>query len=1125
MRTSQLVIRAFAYYRRTTAAVVLGVATAVAVLGGALLVGDSVRGSLRDLVLHRLGRTDQVVVSTGFFRDALAGELRADGAFSKSFGAIVPMIVVEGVVGDQTSGRRVSRVAVYGVDERFWRFHGVAVSDWDRAAERREALVSEALAGDIGATKGGAVLVRVARPSAVPIESLQGRKDDLGRTLRLTVRAIVGQSDLGEFSLRPQQSRVRAVFVPLRRLQQELALDGRVNTMLVSAHADGSPGSKGPALQEILRRRVALDDLGLTLRAIESSHAVAVESAAGVLDTAQAAAAERAAMEMGLRPQSVFTYLANTLKSGEHEVPYSLITAIDPDVMAGLEPATDERPAIVLNDWTARDLGARVGDPLTLDYAVWEPPGRLVRRTADFRIAAVVPMQGVTADRTLAPVYPGLTDSESMANWDPPFPIDLRRVRPVDEDYWKKFRTTPKAFIRLDVGQRLWRSRYGDRTSIRVTPAADQSLSDTRDRYAAGLRALIDPLAAGLSVQDVRTEGLAASRGSTDFGEYFTYFSFFLVLSALLLAALFFRLGVEQRAREVGLLRAVGFTTGRIRGLFAAEGLVVTMAGSVIGIGGAIAYAWVMMAGLGSWWSGAVGTDALRLHVSATSLAGGVIGVAVTAMACLWWTLRGLSRVTERSLLSGMIDGDTTPASGRRRSRSPAMGAIVFGALGLVLIIASAANIIDRTGAFFGAGTALLAASLCLAAYILRRPARRPLQGVGWWAICRLGLRHAADRPGRSVLAIAVIAAATFILISVDAFRRVGPPASDRRSGVGGYSLLVDLLLPLAHDPNGPEGREALGLTAFTDVRIEPFRLMPGDDASCLNLYEPKNPTILGAGRTFIESGRFTFQSAIPGGDAERANPWLLLNRQTSGDQGLVVPVIADANSMTYVLHKKLGDDLVIDRGGRPVRLRLVAALSDSIFQSQLVMSEANFLALFPDQEGYQFLLVEAPADAGSRLAQAIEEGGRDLGADAMSTAERLAGFHRVENTYISTFQTLGGLGLLVGTIGLAAVLLRNVLERRKELALLGAVGYRQGQVFAIVLAENVLLLIWGLAIGTACALVAVVPAVVGRGGWLPIGTGGWALLGGVFVAGLVSSIVATHTALRTPLLSALRAE
>jgi hypothetical protein len=228
-----------------------------------------------------------------------------------------------------------------------------------------------------------------------------------------------------------------------------------------------------------------------------------------------------------------------------------------------------------------------------------------------------------------------------------------------------------------------------------------------------------------------------------------------------------------------------------------------------------------------------------------------------------------------------------------------------------------------------------------------------------------LGLRHAANRPGRSVLAIAG-SRGDLHLISVDAFRHgvrpqaIGTPAW--------YSLLVDLSLPLVHDPNGADGREALGLAAFPDVRVEPFRVRPGDDASCLNLYEPRNPTILGASRAFIESNRFTFQSAIPGSDAERTNPWLLLDRSETGDQGPVVPVVADANSMTYVLHKNLGDDIVIDRGGQPVRLRLVAALSDSILQSELVMSEVNFLQLFPDQEGFERLLVEAPPSLVARL-------------------------------------------------------------------------------------------------------------------------------------------------------------
>ena len=149
---------------------------------------------------------------------------------------------------------------------------------------------------------------------------------------------------------------------------------------------------------------------------------------------------------------------------------------------------------------------------------------------------------------------------------------------------------------------------------------------------------------------------------------------------------------------------------------------------------------------------------------------------------------------------------------------------------------------------------------------------------------------------------------------------------------------------------------------------------------------------------------------------------------------------------MTYVLHKTLGDEIVLAHGDRPIRLRLVAALADSVFQGELLMSEANFVRLFPEQQGYRFLLVDAPA------AQAADgRRRRSRAAPATSartpcpTAQRLAEFHAVENTYLSTFQTLGGLGLLVGTVGLAAVLLRNVLERRRELALLRAVGYGRG--------------------------------------------------------------------------------
>src|SRR5262249_42939795 len=145
-----------------------------------------------------------------------------------------------------------------------------------------------------------------------------------------------------------------------------------------------------------------------------------------------------------------------------------------------------------------------------------------------------------------------------------------------------------------------------------------------------------------------------------------------------------------------------------------------------------------------------------------------------------------------------------------------------------------------------------------------------------------------------------------------------------------------------------------------------------GDDASCLNLYQPRNPRILGASDDFIRSGRFSFQQSIAQTKEEKENPWLLLNREPTDG---AVPVIADANSMTYVLHRKLGDEITVKQSdGRSARLRLVGALEDSIFQSELLMSEANFLRLFPDQGGYGFFLLDVAPEASSVAAGALEE-------------------------------------------------------------------------------------------------------------------------------------------------------
>ena len=1135
MTSRAFVLRGLTHFWRTNLAVIAGVAIAVSVLAGALLVGESVRASLRGLVDERLGRTAVAVTGPGFFRQALAADIEHQPDFATAFSGAATLIAIAASVTHEPSGREASNVFVYGVDDSFFRFHGV---EGVEAPTGRQALVSPGLAVELATGRDDGLLLRVPKPSAIPADTLVGRRTDTSRSVRVTVRETLSADRLGEFTLRPQQDAVRALFVPISRLQRDLDLSGRANVLVLST-GDAQPADVSRA-EHLLAAAATFDDLGLRLRPLDTQHAFALESESGLIGDSLAATVRQQAERLGLVSFPVFSYLANTIRSGDREIPYSVVAGMDPrryerapamQQPPGGKPDAPETPLpalpdtpyppIWLNDWAADDLQARDGDEVTLDYYLWSDESGLSTSSTTFTMVGRVPMTGAGGDRTLTPEYPGLTDAARIGDWDPPFPVDLDRVRKSDEHYWEQYRGAPKAFV-LNAGK-LWPSPYGSSTSIRVYVPGQTALDQARQTFVTAVGEHHSPALAGLVVQPVREHALAASRGATNFGEYFTYFSFFIVVSGLLLSGLFFKLGLEQRVREVGLLFALGFTPSRVRRLLGAEGMVLAVIGAVAGLAGAVLFAAAILYGLRTWWVDAVGTTRLTLAVTPSALLLGACGGLLAAALTLLLTLRRLGTSAPKDLLSGLaLMGSPQRQPSHAR---PLLRFAIGAAVAVALSVAGGLGMLGQTAAFFAAGGVLLISLLLTASAWLRSTPSSLLSGSGPMAVARLGIRQATANPGRSVLSIALIAFATFVIVSVGAFRRGAPEdAHDRSGGTGGYTLFAESVVPVLFDPGTPAGRQELGLDeqALAGTTIMRFRLRPGEDGSCLNLYKPTSPRIIAPARPFVEAGGFRFASTLAETEEERANPWRLLERQFPDG---AVPVIGDANSLQYVMHVGVGDDILIPGpGGQPVQFRVVAALNDSVFQSELIIAEPQFERLFPRLEGYRFFTIATPPAPDTEVVTALEDGLQDYGFDAQSTAARLASYHRVENTYLSTFQALGGLGLLLGTLGLGAILVRNVLERRRELALLQAVGYQGRMLGLMVVAESVVLLVAGIAAGTLSAALAVAPALAERAASLPLGSTALVLIA-VFVAGLLSSVLATRAAAASPLLASLRSE
>lgn len=1133
MNSLRLLLAGLRHHGRIHAAVALGVAAAAAVLVGAFIVGDSVRGSLRDLTLDRLGGVDYVLQPPRFFA-ADARRLDAAPLSPGGFAKLVPrqagVILLDGAV--ETTGESTSvagGVSVVGCDDRFFAFYD---AETKQAPASGEVFLNAAAAEELGAAAGDEILLRVPTPGEAPADSLLGRKTETVAARRLTIAKVLPNAGPGRFGLNPAQQSPLLAFVAVSELQDLLDRPGEVNTVLFgratdSARPEASWEDDFPAWQ------ATWEDLGLIAQTSAGDDRPArttVTSEEMLLPEAVISALAEAFP--GDQRQEVQAYLVDSLEGNEQSLNYCIVAGVDPRGEPPLGPmrnvdgdaiATIGDDEIVLSAWAAHRLGLQVGDEATLRY--FEPESthgavELVDPPTVLRVVAITPVAEATAttanaafDRDYVPEVPGVTDQDSLRDWDPPFPFELSRVTEDDEEYWDEFRTTPKAFVSLATARRLWDSRFGDTTAVRI--AADEATVRRAARW--------DSAKLGFSLRPVKRQGLAAATGTTPFEGLFIGFSLYILVSALALVLLLFRLGVEQRSAELGLELAVGTRVGRAMRWMATEGLVVAAVGSAIGVALGVAYAEVMIYGLTHWWVAAVGTPFLTTHVTPTALVLGAASALVAAALVIVWSIRGLARLPVRQLLSGETERPWTP----RRGRFSAIAAVVLAAGGLG---ASAAGVsatgMTQVGLFFAAGASVLAAGVAGLSWILRRGGRRyalHLSHPTRW----LAMQGARRNARRSVLTTGLMASATFLIGAMSAFR-VAPS----EQGAGGAALYAESAAPILADLTSEDGRYDAGVLGqadrlLADSRVTAFRLRPGDDASCLNLFQSSRPKVLAVPTSLTDAAEpaaeFAWAQSAATTEAERGNPWSLLDKPLAGG---AIPVAVDFDTATYSLKKGLGDEILLPDGrGGELRLQVVGLLDKSIFQGALLISDAAFRQAFPEISGFRIFLIDPgeAADATS-AASTLEQGLSQYGFDSTPSARKLAGFLAVQNTYLQTFQSLGGLGLLLGAIGLAAAQLRGVVERRRELALMRAIGFSGSALGKMVFAENALLLAAGLGLGGLAAAVALAPQLLRGTGETPIGLLAAVCLG-VVALGLAAGAWAVRAAVRAPVIVSLRGE
>ncbi len=1094
MKTFTYIFRSIAFYYRQHFALFLGVVVSAAVLSGALIVGDSIRYSLKKMVDIRLGKTQYAVVSGSRFMDSdLAGKL------STSLNTpVAPLLLLKGIVINQETGQRANKAAIIGIDSSF---NSIGHSPLPVPGEE-EAIIGNSLAERLNLETGDDLLIRVESGNLIPVNAPFAREPVSTIAIRARVIAIAGDDQLGRFNLGNDQMVTYNVFVSHKFLGEKQDLSGLSNTLLVAGNPIPFSASD---IRDSLQSQWSLQDLGLYIKSYDNG-IYDLTSNRVFIDTL----VERAIQKSDFPHQEIITYLVNDIGVDKKHTPYSFTSAVS----KGITGIQLDKSEVLINQWTAADLDAIPGDSIQLTYFEIGPLRDLREVSRNFIVKDIIDNTSDEVNNSLMPAFPGFSEAGSCSDWDTGVPIDLKRIRDKDEAYWKDYRGTPKVILALETGKNIWQNPFGTLTAIRFNVSAV-----TKEQLTTMILKTISPKDVGLEVMDVRSQGLQAAENAVNFTELFLSMSFFIIVAGLLLTVMMYTLHFSRRRSETALLKGLGFSDKNILWFRLMESLLVIIAGSIAGTILGVLYNRGLIAGLNTLWNDVVRTDVLLVNVEMKTL---LISFLISVIAALLPLYVVTSRQNKK-VIAGQLK---ETVSGEHQKGPVDKKAFLFS--GLLLVLALLVTIYSViTGAYNNAALYLSSAALVLIGSfglyyaLLRRPIGA--KGEAFLSIRSLALKNLQRNPGRSLSVIILLALGTFTIMLTGANRKTFYGTENHRSsGTGGYLLWAETSSPVVFDLNSEAGKNRLvvdSLQQLDGVQFLQFSRLEGDEASCLNLNQVQRPRLLAvAPKAFDAVAAFTFVEQLP--FVSKEHPWLSLEHTFDDSTGVAY---VDQTVLQYSLQKKLGDTLVyMNEYGKPLRLILAGALNNTIFQGNILVADKVLRNHFPSLGGSKTMLIDAPIAKQALLTELLSRSLVDYGIETTTTSQRLANFYSVTNTYLSVFMALSGLGFIIGTIGLGIILLRNISERRKELALLLAIGYSRKRIFKIVFTENLLLLITGLLSGILAAFIGILPSLLSpafnlEGDFL------LGLITAIFISGLLWIYFPLRSALRKPLIPALR--
>jgi len=1106
--------------------VALTACMATAVIAGALVVGDSMEALVDQTASDALPGIDAYItttypVETGYFTSLFGYPDWRDNVAQQAF-----LLTVPAAVTCDSTGQRDGQVTLYGFNDGLYGFSSFFKGGDERTAPigTGEVVINQRLAGQLKAGSGDRITLRVPNPDFwSDFLFLYGEDASVERTYRIA--AVFDDQGLGRLDLEAKRSPSPAVFMSLDDAQELMETGYLINTVVYQYKDRDIVGT-----QKERKLTKSFEDKLDDLVGAEGVDLVIQPSIQGwsVLTS------ERIFLQPDLEPRlaeavwvwsPTLTYFTDAMvgPTGD-DVAYSTVTGLDFDAdTAALgqwhwrsgspqrEPAEGSMEALI-NNWTADHLGVQVGNYVSVSYTIVDERYNLVSRTVSFEVVGIVNIEGKAHDQALLPPIPGVHDSVSCLDWEPPFPMDLTTIEDEDVEYWNAYQGTPKLWIDLGTARELWANPDGDWTSARYYPFNETdgaSLSVFDDAITAGN--------AGIVMVPARAEAYDTAAPLAIFEQMFIAFGAVLLLAGCLLMASAFTNLTRSRQKEHSTLRALGLDERGMVQVMLMEGMVWAAIAGILGIIVGAGLGTALVAALNTVWADAVqgATIPLRIDGGSLWLALG-IGLMVT-LATLFLSARKAARANIAMALadrSGMGVDTASPIPPKRAWTLAILLLIVPAAVGALIRPTS-----DMGGiaTFFIVGALASLGGVLIAIPVLQRLETRIKRG-GLIAPWRMGLRSLNRRPGKALTLIATFALVSFAVIGISwageiEIRYAGELQEEM---TGGYDVVAETWVPVGNDlkddPDAPAG----------DWSVTPIKVVGHQGGTCSNLNARFPPRIMGMPPEFLQNVDLGFRSSSVGDDAET---WLSLEEPTGKGR---IPVVVDYNTLVWVYGGSLGDVYEVEGdGGRVHKMEVVGVMENSIFGGTFVTSRDMVDKVYPDTAAYTYFLFNSGSKSPGKLVKELEEAFGGLGLDARTTEQVVQENLGYELSFLRLFQAYLALGLVIGAMGLGALAAREVQDRRREIGGMKALGWPKRMVWQTFLAEQVWFALTGVVIGiigAAIAIVAISPGWLGSitAIYFPAGTVGMLALAMVGAAAL-GALVAARDAARIDPADAMR--